>query len=342
MDESLAWRRYIRLLHIIGWAGYIAIGVLLWNVGAVDTEPYSLLRFFLTFVFVLPGLFYANIFFLIPRFFQQRLWGKWFAAHAGLVVLIAFIDVCIRLTMKGSGVGSAIGPAMHTGISWVLLITCLAFIYRYLIDGIAMPIRMERLQGERDAAELAFLKSQVDPHFLFNTLNNLYALALDEEAAQTAESIALLGRIMRYSLHDAQAEAISLQKEVQYIKTYVALQRLRALPHAEIVLDVKISDEHLQANHIAPMLLIPFVENAFKYGMNASKETLIEISMKIEKARLVFSCSNTIANSGKRIDSGKIGNHNVKQRLERLYPGKYSLCTVPNGQHYTVNLEVEL
>ena len=316
--------------------------ILLWNLGAVGSQPASLFRFFLTVILVLPGLFYINVLVLIPRFFQKRHLGKWMMSHVGLTLAGAGIEVFISTILAGNPLLDMIGPALLSGLGWVVTMTSIAFIYRYFVDGIAMPMRMERLQAERDAAELAFLKSQVDPHFLFNTLNNLYSLALDEEAPQTADSIALLGRLMRYSLHDAQAKTITLGKEVQYLETYVALQRLRAMSNASIQFDIEIPESSLQSLDIAPMLLIPFVENAFKYGLHASKETFVKIHLGIKDNVLTMSCSNTIAREAIQGEPGKVGYQNVKQRLEHLYPNAHTVYIESENQIYTVKLEVRL
>lgn len=342
LDLPYPWRRYTYLLHGIGWAGYLAAIVLLWGLGAVESSIAARLRFFSTVGLILPGIFYLNSIWLIPHFFQRRQWMKWFLSHLSIVGFIVLHDVLIAGMFGESALLGSIWPALQSSLGWVVLITSIAFIYRYLIDGIAMPMRMERLQAEKDTAELAFLKSQVDPHFLFNTLNTLYALALDEEAPQTADSIALLGRLMRYSLHDAQTDVITLEKEVQYLETYVTLQRLRALPHAAISFDVTIPLEKLQALHIAPMLLIPFVENAFKYGVHPSKATTIDILLAEDDAVLSMQCTNTIARLGEEHESGNVGYKNVKQRLAHVYPGAHTLHVDATEQRYRVNLEVKL
>ena len=336
------WCRYIFLLHGIGWAGYLVIIILLWNLGAVDTNPASLIRFVVTVGVILPGVFYANILVLIPRFFQKRLWMKWFFWHLILVFMIALFEMLIATVGEGSRVGDTVFPAFQSGFLWILLLTSIAFVYRYLIDGIAMPMRMEGLQAERDAAQLAFLKSQVDPHFLFNTLNNLYALSLEEEAPQTADSIALLARLMRYSLHDAQADTILLEKEVQYLETYVALQRLRALERVCIEFVVNVSQEDLRSFEVAPMLLIPFVENAFKYGIHASKTSSVKIQLGVERNVLTMNCANTIVRPSDHQTSGKVGYTNVRQRLARLYPDVHSLDIKNDGHTYAVHLQVHL
>ncbi|MBX2821643.1 MAG: sensor histidine kinase [Rhodothermaceae bacterium] len=341
-DQEHTWRRYTLLLHGLGWAGYLVVIILLWNLGAVGSQPASLFRFFLTVILILPGLFYVNVLVLIPRFFQKRHLGKWIMSHIGLILAVVGIEVFISTVLASAALADVIGPAFLSGLGWVVTMTSIAFIYRYLVDGIAMPIRMERLQAERDAAELAFLKSQVDPHFLFNTLNNLYSLALDEDAPQTADSIALLGRLMRYSLHDAQAKTITLEKEVQYLETYVALQRLRAMPNASIEFVVEIPEASLHSLKIAPMLLIPFVENAFKYGLHASRQTFVRIHLGITEGNLAMECSNTIAREAKEGEPGKVGYQNVKQRLEHLYPDAHTVYIESENQIYSVNLEVHL
>ena len=136
------------------------------------------------------------------------------------------------------------------------------------------------LEKEKSTAELNSLKQQINPHFLFNTLNSLYALGIEEKSKKTADGIAKLGTLMRYNLNDAQKELIPLSKEINYIKEYIELQELRLTNNNKLT--INILESGIDDYQIAPLLLIPFIENAFKYGVSATEKTKIDLKIKIE------------------------------------------------------------
>lgn len=189
--------------------------------------------------------------------------------------------------------------------------------------------------------ELAYLKSQVNPHFLFNTLNSLYALALVEKAVVTADGVAKMGTLMRYSLHDSQAEKISLNKEIHYIENYIELQKLRiseaVKPNIEVVIDI---DEN-NNQKIAPMLLMPFIENAFKYGISSSNKNAISIKISLAGNLLELVVSNLI-HKIKMLDESGIGLKNVENRLQLIYPNRFSLKCSKKENVFIVHLNIKL
>lgn len=191
---------------------------------------------------------------------------------------------------------------------------------------------------------LDFLRWQINPHFLFNALNTLYGTALMEKASSTSEGIQKLGDMMRFMLHDNLLERISLTKEIAYLENYIALQRLRAQGTPDIQIEVNINDTHCD-HEIAPMLLIPFVENAFKHGISLRSRSRITISLSCTPDKIYFDVYNTVhANRAIEVekDSMGIGLHNVRQRLALLYPGRHELNIRETATEYFVHLTIEI
>jgi hypothetical protein len=191
---------------------------------------------------------------------------------------------------------------------------------------------------------LDFLRWQINPHFLFNALNTLYGTALMEKASSTSEGIQKLGDMMRFMLHDNLLERISLTKEIAYLENYIALQRLRVQGSSDIQIEVNINDTHCD-HEIAPMLLIPFVENAFKHGISLRSRSRITISLSCRPDKIYFDVYNTIhANRAVEVEkeSMGIGLHNVRQRLALLYPDKHELNIRETATEYFVHLTIEI
>lgn len=208
--------------------------------------------------------------------------------------------------------------------------------------------RAEKLRSQLEAVqldtEIKFLKAQVNPHFLFNTLNNLFSMALTEGKGELAGRIAKLSGMMRYMLYESNTDQVSLEKEIGCLQDYLALQRMR---YATNELEVSFhypEPSTVAAVQIAPMLFIPFLENAFKHGVAIGKQSYIELAISVSVQKLVFTCENIDHSAVKKLqeEKGGIGLVNVKRRLDLLYPGRYSLQTGPQNENYMVNLQINL
>ena len=194
------------------------------------------------------------------------------------------------------------------------------------------------------SADLKFLKSQINPHFLFNILNTLYGTALQENAERTATSIQKLGDMMRFMLHENNQDEILLLKEIEYLENYLALQKLRTVHSEEIYIETNI--HHIFGNHyIAPMLLIPFVENAFKHGIRLKRKSWIHLSLYQKDQNLHFDVRNSThpknAEDPEREQSG-IGLENVKQRLQMLYPDTHQLIIRESPEEFYIHLNLPI
>lgn len=196
-----------------------------------------------------------------------------------------------------------------------------------------------QLEKEKSTAELNALKQQINPHFLFNTLNSLYALGIEENSEKTADGIAKLGTLMRYNLNDAQKKFIPLSKEVEYIKKYIELQELRLTKNNQ--LSVNFLGEILD-KQIAPLLLIPFIENAFKFGVSSTEKTKIDLTLTMEEGILKMHLFNTIIRNRQMPEGNGIGISNTRKRLAHLYPSQYELIIEETADEFEVHLEILL
>ncbi len=339
------------ILHLLGWSFLLTL-LLMTELSTWREFPDYLKVQNIFYVLYIPGLFYFNAFGLIPRYLSRKKW----ISYCTLVVLSAFASEVLRI-----GIISPFFPNeqadlwleiqsnfMNSGNVLGSFVTIMFFStgYRFTRDWVINLNRIEALQAERNKMELAFLRSQVDPHFLFNTLNSLYALSLDENGVKTADGIARLGGLMRYGLNDSQADYILLNKEIEYIQNYIELQQLRTTENTQVSCSININDGLYGKEKIAPMLLIPFIENAFKYGVNPSQTSKIDLQIDLKNQHLSMSVMNNVVNEPGAMNSGGLGINNAKNRLALLYPGKHELIISENqsngGKTYKVELQIQL
>nr|MBI1230350.1 histidine kinase [Cytophagales bacterium] len=197
---------------------------------------------------------------------------------------------------------------------------------------------------DEGSARLTFLRSQINPHFLFNILNTLYGAALQENAEKTASGIQKLGDMMRFMLHENTREKIPVEHEKDYLINYVDLQELRIKDQENITVTFNRSEPPC-SGEIAPMLLIPFIENAFKHGISLQKKSWVTINLRCIAGSVHLDVTNSIYRTNPddpEHQSSGIGLENVKQRLKLLYPGKHDLMIRENDTEYFVHLSIQL
>lgn len=193
---------------------------------------------------------------------------------------------------------------------------------------------------EKQASELALLRSQINPHFLFNTLNNIYSLVY-KKSDDAPEAVMKMSSIMRYMLFDATTDHVPLEKEIEYLKSYIELEKLRIRHPDFVALEI---EGPVEGHTIAPMLLIPFVENAFKHCSRNAGMPAVRITLQSETGRIRFAVENPVRPGAApvRDAAGGIGLHNIRRRLELLYPGKHTLTIRPGDDRYVVELTISL
>ncbi|HWB90779.1 MAG TPA: histidine kinase, partial [Puia sp.] len=223
-----------------------------------------------------------------------------------------------------------------------LVLFLLVFVFSTGIRVINQWLRSEQrnkeIANEKLKAELSFLKAQINPHFLFNTLNNIYALA-SAQSEHTAAAVMKLSSIMRYVLTEARNDLVPLEKEIQFTSHYIELQKMRLTD--KTIIEFSICGEPL-GRQIAPLLLLPFVENAFKYGISTRERSPIKILLEIKKDSLYFSiCNQKHPNVLLRVsDNTGIGISNTKRRLDLFYEDRYSLQIDDKTNEFIVHLKI--
>lgn len=326
----------------------IAIGLIFWFIGILFWLT-SNINFTFTFAWTLVAFssiaitIYA-IHFLLPKLYvAEKRFGKYFWRIIFLTILTA-VPVClIGILFCNNGDEVAVLLIFHL-LTQLLVSTPLAwFIYKRRH---ANNLEINNLRNDlgKSDANLNFLKSQINPHFLFNALNTLFGTALQENAERTGEGIQKLGDMMRFMLHENTLDKISLAREVEYLNNYIDLQKLRISRTGDIRIETEIEEE-LNNLQITPMLLIPFIENAFKHGISLQQPSYIKITLQTKHNILHFDVSNSIyikaENDPEKTKSG-IGLQNVKQRLALLYLGKHELIIHQNAKEFFVHLTLEL
>lgn len=195
------------------------------------------------------------------------------------------------------------------------------------------------LKQEKTAAELELLKSQVQPHFIFNTLNSIYAEAF-KKSPETAEQIIKLSNLIEYTLYDSKKEKVALEDELKYIRNYVDLQKIRIGEKVDIAFNIYNNINHIL---IPPLLLLPIIENCFKHGVNNSiKSSWLRIDISVNGNELIVKAENSIEpdTQSHKLHNGGLGLSNVERRLELLYPGKHDFKTYSGTNSFLVVLKL--
>ena len=328
--------------HVFIWLALMAFFLFIAHNGAKYTNA-DLLIIFLLYGFINNSLFYLNYLVLIPQFLDKKKYAYYVVAIIVTLIVYGFGKYGIALLFKQHilmrekqhiiGFGDYFLAALFTNLLFLIMSAALKFAIDWFLNE-----RIQRdLENQRLSAELAFLKSQINPHFLFNSLNSIYSLAY-QRSETTPEAILKLSEIMRYMLYECNDNRVDLEKELQYLQNFIDLQKIRFAGKAYI--DYKISGK-VDGQQIVPLLLITFIENAFKHGVANNPLTPIRLLIEVDEAHLHLYIQNKKHNNN-RDASGGIGLNNVKRRLNLLYPGKYNLEIQDEENTYTVELSLIL
>ncbi|MFC1225011.1 sensor histidine kinase [Pedobacter sp. BG31] len=327
-------------IHIVCWVlvlGYFYGGAIIKGITLrqsafnISMNFIQLIEFYICYLWIYPKylkknklpqliggiLFTIAVFISLRYLIEEILYRKWFGFH-------------------NYGDGVTAWNYISDNIYWSLaFIVVPAAVY-----GIEQSFKSEqvnrKLKEEVVKAELSFLKSQINPHFLYNTLNYVYSLAIPV-SDQLANAVLRLSDLMRYTLNDSPDGKVGLDKEVEYLESYVALFRMRFEPnfYVDFIAD-GIADQK-----IASLILIPFVENAFKHGVVNDAAQPVRIRLKVQQKRLSFEVSNKISHAQKDLSSG-VGMVNIHRRLDLIYPDKHELLISNNGNTYKSTLILNL
>lgn len=337
INSPLTFRQV--MIHVGAWVAFILLLFVIF--GTPIDDPSVTMRTLLSTI-PLIALFYSNTSFLIPRLLAKKRVIPYILAVIGAVGLVALLTLWIERTFNWE---------FYESHSWYPgIVTSRSVLNSLLILTVSGGLKMtkewfrnERLKNEMEkekmASELAMLKSQINPHFLFNNLNNIYSLAI-KKSEDAPKGIVMLSEMMRYVLYDSSADKISLSKEVEHLQNYIDLQKLRLKQGKKICFE---TEGDLEIKQIEPMLLEPFVENAFKHGDIFRQEGNICINLQVVGDELSFKVKNTVSRNGhvKDKQSG-IGLKNIEKRLDLLYPKRYQLNIEEKEGTFEVDLKLNL
>jgi sensor histidine kinase YesM len=305
----------------------------------------SIVKFVPTKIFLSDIIFcYPLIYFLIPKFFLTKKYWLFAISLTTLSVLVLFIQDLYVYQHFGR---------VHSSTFRFIWGSIIGFIFEgpFAIAGIFIAIKMlkafylkeeekQTLITENANAELRLLKAQVHPHFLFNTLNNIYSFTLTKDSRATALMDKLIG-LLNYMQVEGEYSLVPFEKEMKLIEDYVGLEKVRYGNRLRMEMSIERDYEN---KLIAPLLMIPFVENCFKHGASIARgQQWIKLNIRIEEGELYFEISNSKPPHNNSIPCKKgIGLSNVQKRLELLYPGKHSLAIESTSDTYTVHLQLSL
>lgn len=223
----------------------------------------------------------------------------------------------------------------------VFIITAYGFVYALLREYLYELRYKKEIKLQQSENELNALKAQLNPHFLFNSLNYLYGTALAESATQTADGIDRLAEMMRYTIAGLHENFVPLSNELKFIENFIALQqaRLPVKDNIQINVQINVAQQNLK---IAPLLLLPFIENAFKYGISMDSPCAISIKINVADGHLAMEVNNLVIKNHTEVKGNNTGIKNTIKRLNLLYPDDYKLECHDNGNNYTSTLSLKL
>jgi two-component system, LytTR family, sensor histidine kinase AlgZ len=288
---------------------------------------------------------YINYFLLLPRFLKRKRLTRYLLELAPLFAFVIFLRVQVeRLLISYYNYPSDYANSSRFIIQ-ISLITLFIVIFvamlRFAEDWFFLEAKRKEIENEKLTAELNFLKAQINPHFLFNTLNNLYYLAFTK-SENTTEVIAKLSQMMRYMIYDSNHPKVLLSKEIEYMQNYISLERLRLNNELKICFEVMGDPGNVK---VVPLIFITFLENAFKHGVSSNNpEAWVKVKIDLNGKGCVYTVQNSKVNSKKSDIEEKsgIGLQNVSRRLELSYPGDYDLKVDDQNGQYSVQLKLNL
>ncbi len=324
------------VIHLLGCAIFIALPVIFSPDFSTDFDFIHVKGFQrdLLFSFILIPYFYLSYFVLIPKLYFNK---KYF-----LFSTITFISFVLIFFLPIIVIPSTIFTTRSFDTFFVREVKIRVFQF-LIVFVFALMIRInnrwKQSEKEKLDAELAYLKAQINPHFLFNTLNSIYSLAI-VKSDNVASSIVKLSNMMRYVLGESSSQYVKLEKEIEYIQNFIELQQIRF--GSFIQFECIITGDHKNKS-IAPLILIPFIENAYKHGVNAEDNSIIKIKIETSENQLFLFVKNNkvFVQRSEESESG-IGVENTKNRLQMIYPGKHKLVIENAEKEYTVSLTLDL
>lgn len=293
------------------------------------------------------SLFYTVSLIVIPSYAQHRRGWLVLVQLAGLLVILTLFESLLDSLFfinyySDSPSDQGFWAQLPVTVILNAVVLSVALGYGFIKNWIRTERQRQQLKQEVLSAELNFLKAQVNPHFLFNVLNMAYASAAAHGDERTSDIIEKLANLMRYMLYESNVPTIELSREITYIESFIELQKLRLSPDLQATVQLQVQGNCSQYR-IAPMLLIPFVENAFKHGIRLEEKSGITFKVKAQDGQLYFRSENTIAKKSNELEQvGGVGLENVRKRLQLIYPNDHTLRTEVRDGLYIAELTLRL
>jgi LytS/YehU family sensor histidine kinase len=337
--QSFTGKIRLASLHYLVWISILLISFfsMLQEDGAAKSALSALIG--CTFYAII---IYGNSNFLYPRFYQRKKHFQYIVYAVALLIICGlgrgYLSTYVRNARFASSPRWLDTWSNLTFLLSMTTVFILSFIFRLAMAYFTLKQQSEEILLQRSQFELKLLKSQVQPHFLFNTLNNMYYEAY-LEAPRTALMIERLSEIMRYFIDDSNKDYVSVQTEIDFIQNYIALEKIRIMPEPEIEMELQVDPNR----KIPPMLLMTFVENIFKHGIDKiSGRNQIHISIRETDDYLLFQTINLINQHTETRKGQSLGLKNLRQRLAILYGNNFTMETVEDGTHFTATLKIPL
>ena len=286
---------------------------------------------------------YITNYVLLPQLFYKKKYG-WFALAFFLLVVTSSV---LKMNILGRimdapqlySLTGELKKRIYDNVLPHFFLVIAGGAVKLMFDYSRLQQKMAETAKEKAEAELNFLKSQINPHFLFNSLNSVYFL-IDKNNAEARESLHKFSDMLRYQLYEVNGAKIPIEREISYLKDYVDLQKLRKDEHYSVSFNYS---PQVSGFSIEPLLLIPFVENAFKHvSSHGNKDNFIKLELTRNNGQFIFTSENSKDNSKTTDSYSGIGLTNVKRRLELLYPGKHELSIQDDNDVYKVNLRLKI
>ncbi len=289
-------------------------------------------------------LVYITNYLLIPKLLYKKKYVLFACVYLSFIFLVGLLKIYVNEKLlshffQGVNIFSDFRERVYDNIIPLFLLTSTGAATKLVFDYVQSQRRLAAISQEKSETELKFLKSQINPHFLFNSLNSIYFL-IDKQNTAARKTLLQFSDLLRYQLYECNADSIPIEKEIAYLEDYIRLQQLRKDNHYE----VSFQSNHIGGFNIAPLLLIPFVENAFKHISHyGDKKNFVCVKMEKTNGAFLFNVENSKNNAERSTEpKGGIGLANVTRRLELLYPGKHQLKIEDNNGSFKVGLQIDI
>lgn len=342
-NQKMTGRKVLNITpHILMW-GFLFVFPMLFSDEGINYRRLAIRNWIPLFFAMV--VFYTNFFYFVDRFLVRKKVVLFIIVNICLLIVCVWAINLTRDMLLSDFMGGRFQVRNSVRMIWfrnglsMLLAIGISVAVRVTGRWYAEESKRKKMENEHLKSELTYLRYQLQPHFFFNTLNNIYAL-VEKDPSMAQASIHQLSKLMRYLLYESGAEKVSLAKEVNFLKSYISLMTLRVPNHVSV--DVRLPEVHDQVQ-VAPLLFVSLVENAFKHGIHATLPGFIGIELKMDETQLLFRVENSKFPKPANDKSGSgIGLQNLQKRLDILYPDSHTLTSYDDDKKYKTTLVLYL